>query len=139
MLGRFVDQDGRRQVRQRSAWDEGQRAAHPEVDMKVRDWWLTRSGRVTLEDIFVGTAWKSVIAKAARAYVKSQNDLVKVDADAVDSVSTVDDWKLTATALVFTVDGYAFGLGRGMAEVEVPWKDFGPSLRPEFALALGLH
>jgi len=51
----------------------------------------------------------------------------------------VDDWTLKPTALVFNVDGYAFNLGRGMAEVEVPWKDFGASLRPEFAAALGLR
>jgi uncharacterized protein len=82
-----------------------QGAAHPEVESSVRNWWLARVGPVTLKDMFVGTGWKPVIAKAARAYVKSRNDLVKVDADAIDSVSTLDDWKLTSTALVFIVDG----------------------------------
>ena len=116
-----------------------QGAAHPEVASAVHNWWLSRAGRVTLKDIFVGTAWKPVIAKAARAWVKSQNDRVTVDADAIEGVSKVDDWTLTPTALVFTVDGYAFNLGRGTAEVEVPWKDFGASLRPGFAAALGLR
>lgn len=116
-----------------------QGAAHPEVDLKYHDWWLSRAGRVELKDIFAGTAWKPVIARAARAYVKSQNDLDTVDPGAIDGVSTVDDWKLTPAALVFTIDGYEFNLGRGMAEVEVPWKDFGAALRPEFAAALGLR
>ena len=116
-----------------------QGAAHPEVDLKVHDWWLSRAGRVRLDDIFTGAGWKPVIAKAARAIVKKENDRLQVDADAIDSVATIDDWKLTATALVFTMDGYQFNLGRGLWEVEVPWKDFGASLRPEFAAALGLH
>jgi uncharacterized protein YecT (DUF1311 family) len=116
-----------------------QGAAHPEVSSSVQNWWLARVGRVTPKDIFVGTAWKPVIAKAARAYVKSQNDLLKVDADEIDSVLKVDDWTLKPTALVFDVDGYVFGLGRGVAEVEVPWRDFGAVLRPEFAAALGLR
>lgn len=116
-----------------------QGAAHPEVESRMQNWWLSRAGRVALKDIFVGTGWKPAIAKAARAFVKSQNDLVKVDQDTIDGVSTVDDWKLTSTALVFLADGYTFHLGRGMAEVEVPWTAFGASLRPEFAAALGRH
>ena len=116
-----------------------QGAAHPEVDLKQRNWWLSRAGKVKLEEIFTGTAWKQVIAKAARAYVKSQNELVEVDNDSIASVCTVDEWQLTAKALVFTVDGSVFNLGRSMADVEVPWKHFGASLRPEFATALGLR
>jgi len=116
-----------------------QGAAHPEVDFKVHNWWLARPGRVTLKDIFAGTSWRPVIARAARAYVKAENDRVDVSAGAIDGVSTVDDWTLTSAALVFTVDGYEFNLGRGMAQVEVPWKDFGPALRADFAAAIGLR
>ncbi len=119
--------------------DYEQGAAHPEVAITHYNWWLSRSGRITAADMFSGAGWKGVVAKAARAFSKSQNDLVEVEQASIDSVSIPDAWALTPGALVLSADGYAFNLGRGGFEIEVPWRDFGAVLRPEFAAALKPH
>jgi uncharacterized protein YecT (DUF1311 family) len=116
-----------------------QGAAHPDVEFTDQNWWLARSGRVTTKDIFTGAAWKPVFAKAVRAWVRTDNDRLEVDDAAIDSVATMDAWKLTPAALVVSLDGYTFHLGRGIVEVEIPWSSFGASLRPAFAAALGRH
>lgn len=113
-----------------------QMAAHPMVDLQYRNWWVTRAGPVTVTDIFAGASWKPVIAKAARALVKEAFPDIKVESDQINAVTRIDDWSLTKASLVFMIDGEQFNMGRGEWFVEVPWKDFGAALRPEFAAAL---
>jgi len=113
-----------------------QMAAHPMVDLRYSNWWVSRAGPVTVSDVFVGASWKAVIAKAARDSVKQSFPDLKVEADQIDAVTRVDDWSFTKASLVFMIDGEQFNLGRGESFVEVPWKDFGAALRPEFAAEL---
>jgi len=113
-----------------------QMAAHPMVDLHYSNWWVTRAGPVTVTDIFSGESWKPVIAKAARALVKEAFPDIKVESDQINAVTRIDDWSLTKASLVFMIDGEQFNMGRGEWFVEVPWKDFGAALRPEFAAAL---
>lgn len=116
-----------------------QMAAHPMVDLHYGNWWVARAGHVTVDDVFVGTSWRAVIARSARAFVDRELPGLKVEADQIEDLTHVDDWSLTRAALVYAVDRQQFNLGRGESLVEVPWKDFGAALRPEFAAALGLR
>lgn len=122
-------------VRERlSRYQQG--AAHPENETHLHNWWLSRSGRVTAADMFVGAGYEKVIAHAVRAFVARERQPGDVTQGAIDDVSTPDSWGLGADALQLAADGYSLELGRGEFQIDVPWRDFGAGLNPVFAAAL---
>jgi uncharacterized protein len=114
--------------------DQG--AAHPENETHHDNWWLSRSGPVTVADMFAGDAYKTVIAQATRRFV--QRDGGKATQEAIDSVTDPDAWGLSSKGMTLTGDGYVFSHGRGVVDIDVPWRDFGTALRPGFTAALNL-
>jgi len=111
-----------------------QHAAHPIDEVHHHHWWLSRSGRITVADVFVGNGYRAVIAKAVKRFV--QRDGGTASQAAIDEVSDPDAWSIGADALTLTGDGYTFEHGRGKLEIVVPWREFGGALRAEFGAAL---
>jgi hypothetical protein len=98
---------------------------------------LSRSGQVTVADMFTGDAYKAVIARAVRAGLLTQCG--EDNLDARRRLADPDAWGLTAHGLVLSADGWTFGCGRQEVDIDIPWRDLRSLLRPEFATALGLH
>ena len=112
-------------------------AAHPIDEWHHTRWWLQRSGQILPADMFAGTAYKTLIARAVRDGVRERCGDVVPSQDAIDSVLDADTWGLSADGMELTGDGYTFDCGRGVVEIHVPWRDLRAVLRPEFAAAIG--
>ncbi len=46
------------------------------------------------------------------------------------------NWAITARSLHITGQGYDFGVGRDFIEIDIPWKDFGEVVAPQFLSSL---
>ncbi len=112
-------------------------AAHPMNEVHHHNWWLSRSGRIVAADMFAGEAYKAAIARALRAGVRRQCDVTLEGA--ADGIDEVDSWGLSDKGMTLTEDGESVQCGRGEIDVDIPWRDFGVALRPEFAAALRLR
>ncbi len=122
-------------VREWVSLDAG--GAHPANEAHQHNWWLSHSGRVLAADLFAGTGYRSVIARALQQGVEQQCGVTLEEASG--NADDVDAWSLSAKGLTLVEDGYSVSCGRGEIDIDIPWRDFGAALRPEVAAALHLR
>ncbi|SMC29131.1 Protein of unknown function [Andreprevotia lacus DSM 23236] len=104
-------------------------AAHPGWEIIAFNFWMSRTGQVKASDIFRGQHF----LKAIRAKFETDNEWTEqMKAAAADPVH----WTIGDHALSVGGDAMDFGMGRGGFSVEVPWRNFGNDLTPEFRRAL---
>ncbi len=113
----------------------GWRTAHPANEDTHMNWWLARPGQITRGQIFADARYRTIIREA----VKARFDF-DVDSHVIDGVEhpSLDPrmWGLTPTGLSITCQGYDVAIGRGQADLEIPWADFAGVVDPTLAKVL---
>lgn len=103
---------------------DGWRTAHPANSSQHFNFWLSRPGKVRVDEIFGGAKYRDVIRAAVRNQVEGS--------EGGKVVLEPQQWGLRREALIITAEGYDLGTGRGSFEITVPWGAFGPSLKRPF-------
>lgn len=111
---------------------------HPMNETRHYRAWLSHGGELTPADLFVDARYKAVIAKHVAKFmtqVAERDDKGGFPAQ-TEVACEPANWGLHREGLHVTAQGYDFEVGRGFVEFDVPWAEFGKSLRPAILQAV---
>ena len=111
---------------------------HPMNEASHYRAWLSHGGELKPADLFADTRYKAVIARHVAEFmtqVAGRDDKGGYPAQTAVACEPAN-WGLHREGLHVTAQGYDFEVGRGFVEFDVPWAEFGKSLRPAILQAV---
>jgi len=100
--------------------------------------WLSRAGELKASELFSDAGFRPVIARHVARFMQETAERADKDGFPEQTAVAADpaNWGLHRAGLHVTAQGYDFAIGRGFVEFDVPWGEFGHSLRPAVAQAV---
>lgn len=111
---------------------------HPMNETSHYRAWLSHGGELKPAELFADARYKAVIAKHVAEFmtqVAGRDDKGGYPAQTAVACEPAN-WGLHREGLHVTAQGYDFEVGRGFVEFDVPWAEFGKSLRPAILQAV---
>jgi uncharacterized protein YecT (DUF1311 family) len=111
---------------------------HPMNETSHYRAWLSHGGELKPADLFADARYKAVIARHVAEFmtqVAGRDDKGGYPAQTAVACEPAN-WGLHREGLHVTAQGYDFEVGRGFVEFDVPWAEFGKSLRPAILQAV---
>lgn len=105
-------------------------AAHPANSSSHVNWWLSKPGRIKVNEIFPSRTHAKTIRDAVLQYRGDQDQ--PHEADVAAEALKPGNWELRPDHLQITGQGYDYNQGRGPARIDIPWSEFGDALAPHF-------
>ena len=110
--------------------------AHPDNQDTHYNWWFSKPGKVTIRDIFTNPRYSKVIIREVAKYFEH----ISFDRESgYKTALNTKNWAITSRSLHITGQGYDFGTGRGLVEIDIPWNLFKGMVNPRLLAVLAKY